>query len=117
MTTSIPTTSPMTEVQVRAATDPAFRAALLSDPHATLREAGIEVPDSVAVRIEESTAEEFVLTLPPAIDVSADVELDEDQLAGTSGGLSPFLAGFAVVGYLGYKFGGPNSAFPTATKY
>ncbi|MTD16848.1 hypothetical protein GIS00_23215 [Nakamurella sp. YIM 132087] len=88
MTESVaPQVSVVEQVQLRAAVEPEFRSALLADPRTTLRESGIAVPEQISIRIEESGADEFVLTLPPAIAPGG--ELEEDVLAGASGGLTP----------------------------
>ncbi|MTD16849.1 hypothetical protein GIS00_23220 [Nakamurella sp. YIM 132087] len=101
-------TSPLEQIQLRAAVEPEFRSALMSDPRTTLRKSGIEVPEQISIRIEESAADEFVLALPPAIDPEA--ELDEDALAGASGGFTPaFLyVGVVVAGTLGAVWSLPD---------
>lgn len=75
------------ELQLRAANDPDFRAALLADPRAVLSEAGAELPEGVAVKIVESTAQELVLCIPP--ELPEGVEVDEDVLADTAAGITP----------------------------
>ncbi|MTD16838.1 hypothetical protein GIS00_23165 [Nakamurella sp. YIM 132087] len=86
--TIAPELSVVEQIQLRAAVEPEFRAAVLADPRAVFAEYGVQIPEAVAVRTVESGAEEFVLAIPAAVDV--DGELSEDALAGTSGGLSPF---------------------------
>lgn len=73
--------------QIRAATDADFRNRLIAEPEATLAEIGVEVPAGVAVRVAESTPEEFVVSIPPML--TEGVELDEDALAETAAGSTP----------------------------
>lgn len=75
------------ELQLRAANDPEFRAALLADPRAVLVEAGAALPDDLGIRIVESTAEELILCIPP--ELPEGVEIDEDVLADTAAGITP----------------------------
>ncbi|MBM9466145.1 NHLP leader peptide family RiPP precursor [Nakamurella leprariae] len=77
----------VTDLQVKAATDPEFRAALFADPRAALAAEGIQLPDDLTVRVVESTPQQVVLSIPAP--VSEDVELGEDALAGASGGTTP----------------------------
>jgi hypothetical protein len=49
----------------RAWRDPAFKAKLLADPHAALKDAGIPVPAGVTVKVVENTDTHFHLVLPP----------------------------------------------------
>lgn len=81
-------------IEMRAATDPEFRAALVADPKAVLASLGIVFREGVEVSVEESTPTELVLCLPPAIET--DVELSEDAMAGVAGGTTP-LTVFATV--------------------
>ena len=76
--------------QIRAATDPEFRARLVADAKETLRSAGFDVPEGVSVRIEESTPQEIVLAIPPLLPEGA--EVDEDALSETAAGSSPLCA-------------------------
>ncbi|MBM9466147.1 hypothetical protein [Nakamurella leprariae] len=77
----------LSDIQIRSATDPAFRAALLDDPRAVFAGLGVEVPDGITITVEESTPTEFVLAIPPV--VPDDVPLDDDALAAASGGTTP----------------------------
>jgi len=74
-------------VVARAWRDAAFRQRLLAEPVATLREAGIAVPDDVQVRVVEDTDTLIHLILParPAGDLS-DEDLDQTAAAGGSPG-------------------------------
>ena len=75
------------EWQVKAATDAEFRQRLIDDPKSVLAECGVEIPAGTAVRVAESTPEELVVTIPPLLPDSA--ELDEDALASTAAGSTP----------------------------
>ena len=69
----------------RAATDPAFRALALSDPHAAIRqETGVAVPESFTIKFFDGQGYDFATTLPaPA---SAEGELNETDLEYAAGG-------------------------------
>ena len=66
----------------RAWTDEAFKAKLLADPAAALKEAGIEVPDGMTVKVVENTDTVFHLVLPP----KPDVELSDEDLEELAAG-------------------------------
>ena len=72
------------KIIARAWRDPAFKAKLLADPRATLRDAGLPVPDDVTVEVVENTAKHFHLVLPPAPTTG---ELSDDDLNGIAGGV------------------------------
>jgi hypothetical protein len=56
------------EVAGRAVRDPAFRAALLSDPKGTVeRELGQPLPDSLAVEVLQESESKLYLVLPLAV--------------------------------------------------
>jgi len=68
------------ETQIRddAATDPAFRAALISDPAAALSERyGTAIPDALSLRVVEESPDEVLLVLPSA---DFDAMLSESDL-------------------------------------
>ena len=69
----------------RAATDPAFRALALSDPHAAIRqETGVAVPESFTIKFFDGQGYDLAATLPaPA---SAEDELSEVDLDSVAGG-------------------------------
>ena len=71
-------------IQRRAATDAAFRGALLADPRATLGSMGFSVPDGVEVTVIEATKTWFPLVIPPP----TERELTEEQLRRVSGGVA-----------------------------
>ncbi len=50
----------------RAWTDPDYKTKLLSDPHAALAEAGVEVPAGTTIKVMENTADTVHVVLPPA---------------------------------------------------
>ena len=61
--------------------DQDFRARLIEDPKATIKEAfGIEVPGSLAVNVHEDTATTAHLVLPPA------AQLGEEDLSAVAAG-------------------------------
>ena len=70
----------------KAGNDDSFRAQLVSDPHAVIRdEFGIEVPDSMKIQVHESDMDTVHLSLPPSS------RLYEDQLEHVAGGGYPDL--------------------------
>ncbi|MBI3795512.1 MAG: NHLP leader peptide family natural product precursor [Deltaproteobacteria bacterium] len=56
--------NPVKQAIVRACTDAAYRARLLSDPRKALAEEGIEVPADIEVRVHENTDNKIVAVLP-----------------------------------------------------
>jgi hypothetical protein len=70
------------ELQLLAATNEEFRAALLSDPKSALAEHGVAIPDGVEVEVIEATPDRLPIVIPP----SAEGELSDAALAGLSGG-------------------------------
>ena len=48
----------------RAWRDPTFKAKLLADPEATLRQAGVSIPAGVTVKVVENTGTHFHFVLP-----------------------------------------------------
>ncbi len=68
----------------RAWADAAYKAKLLSDPHAALAEAGVEIPEGVTVKVVENTADNVHLVLPA---MPANVgELSDDEQEKLVGG-------------------------------
>lgn len=65
----------------RCWSDAAFKARLLADPAAVLREEGVEVPAGIQLRVLEDTAQEVHLVIPvrPA-------ELSDEALDNVAGG-------------------------------
>jgi len=54
-------------VVARAMTDPAFRSELLASPAATLRSAGIDLPDGATVQVAENSASSAHLVVPAGL--------------------------------------------------
>jgi hypothetical protein len=77
-----PDLGPVQRLQLRAAIDSDYRAAVLADPRAALAELGFEVPESISIDVQSSTATTFVLALPPVVDG----ELGDEELAEATGG-------------------------------
>ena len=65
----------------RAWRDPSFKAKLLADPEATLRQAGVSIPAGVTVKVVEDTGTHFHFVLPAK---PSETLTDEalDKLAG-----------------------------------
>ncbi len=74
------------KVVARAWSDEAFKAQLLSDPAAALKEVGVAVPEGVEVKVVENTATLFHLVLPPR----PDEELSDEALDKVAGGTGIF---------------------------
>ena len=72
------------KVVARAWRDAAFKAKLLADPHATLKESGVAVPEGVTVKVVENTDTHHHLVLPP----KPTGELSDKALDGVAGGTS-----------------------------
>ncbi len=72
----------------RAWEDDEFRAALLNDPQAAVAQAGLELPEGVALEVVEETPDVHVLVLPPNpnVDEMDDVALSEEDLEMVAGG-------------------------------
>lgn len=76
-------------VVLKAQTDPVFRAALLADAPAALKEAfGIETPEGTTVTVVEETPTALTLVLPQAAVAAADNDdvLTDDQLEMVAAG-------------------------------
>ncbi len=71
------------KVVARTWRDAAFKAKLMADPQATLKEAGVAVPAGVKVTVVENTAQHFHLVLPP----KPTGELSDEALDGVAGGV------------------------------
>jgi hypothetical protein len=52
------------KVVAKAWRDPAFKAKLIAEPHATLNEAGMSAPAGVTIKVVENTDKHFYLVLP-----------------------------------------------------
>ncbi|WP_419939676.1 NHLP leader peptide family RiPP precursor [Candidatus Palauibacter sp.] len=70
----------------RAGEDADFRAQLVADPKATVKqEFGIDVPDYINIQVHESDWNVLHLGLPPGPDLEQ--ELDEERLEAIAAGL------------------------------
>lgn len=56
--------NPLQRVIERACTDAAYRAQLISRPHAVIADAGIDVPAEIEVRVHESSEDRLLIVLP-----------------------------------------------------
>lgn len=74
----------LAKVIARAWADDAFKKKLLSDPHAALKEIGIDVPASVELKVLEDTAGKVHHIVIPPKPSSGD--LSEEDLASAAGG-------------------------------
>ena len=79
------------QVMARAWADEDFKAELLANPTAVLRDNGLAIPDGLEVRLFENT--ESVVYLPMLPKPSE--ELSDEQLAQVSGGTTAGSAGTA----------------------
>jgi hypothetical protein len=70
------------KIIARAWRDPAFKAKLIADPHATLKEAGVTVPAGVTVKVVENSDTHVHLVLPP----KPTSELSDSALDQVAGG-------------------------------
>jgi hypothetical protein len=70
------------QIVARAWADPEFKARLLAEPQAVLREHGIEPEPGVEIRVIEGASDVQYLVLPPC----PDGDLAEEELAPTAVG-------------------------------
>jgi hypothetical protein len=102
------------QLLARARTDDELRGRLRADPKGTLAgEAGIEVPEGVAVVVVEDTPEAVHLVLPAqGAEVGVAVELTDDAVEGVAGaafGMGMMGLGDAAYGF--YEGGVQNQQF------
>jgi hypothetical protein len=71
------------QLVARAWADPAFKAKLIADPAAVLKENGIQVPAGITIKVVENTPKVLHLTLPLP---PAPEELSEEELHRAAGG-------------------------------
>ncbi|MGH7922683.1 MAG: NHLP leader peptide family RiPP precursor, partial [Candidatus Dormibacteraceae bacterium] len=71
------------DIQIKAATDEQFRAALKRDPRGTLAAEGIDVPADSEVLIIEGTDKQIPLVLPPVFEGELTEEVLSDVVGGT----------------------------------
>ncbi len=72
----------MEDVQLKAATDPDFRAQLLTDPKAALASLDIKVPDSLTINVIEDTQTETTIAIHPPVDPATLTATQLDAVAG-----------------------------------
>jgi hypothetical protein len=70
------------KIVAKAWRDPAFKAKLLADPQAILKDAGVAVPAGVTVKVVENSASLFHLVLPP----KPTGEISDEDLDRVAGG-------------------------------
>jgi len=83
--------NPYGQLIAKAWSDEGFKAKLLSDPKAAMKEVGMDVPEGVDIEVVESTQEKVYLVIPakPVGELS-DEDLDKvagGRFAGCNGGL------------------------------
>lgn len=66
----------------RSLTDPAFRRQLVGDPAATLRSAGVALPDGVSVKVVEDTDTLVHVVLPALVPAGATSDRELEKVAG-----------------------------------
>jgi nitrile hydratase alpha subunit len=78
------------KIIAKAWMDEGFKQRLLSDPAASLKEEGVEIPPGVEVRIVEDTdsVQHLVLPMKPS-----SKELSDEQLVAVAGGYCPGYCG------------------------
>ena len=75
------------KIVAQAWRDPAFKAKLLVDPHAALKDAGISVPAGVTVKVVENTDTHVHVVLPPKPKGEfSDEALSDEALDRVAGG-------------------------------
>jgi Nitrile hydratase, alpha chain len=82
----------------RAWCDPAFKAKLIADPQAVLREAGMAVPAGATVKVVENTGTHLHFVLPP----KPVGQLSDEALDEVAGGAGP------IPGKTGFWSGGAS---------
>ena len=86
------------KVVARAWRDPAFKAKLIADPQAVLREAGMAVPAGATVKVVENTGTHLHFVLPP----KPVGQLSDEALDEVAGGAGP------IPGKTGFWSGGAS---------
>ncbi len=72
------------QILAKAEEDEQFRAQLLDDPRAAIKDAtGLSVPDGINIRVLEDNATDYHLVLPPA-----GRNLSDQEIGGLAGGVS-----------------------------
>lgn len=86
------------KVVAKAWRDPAFKAKLIADPQAVLREAGMGVPAGATVKVVENTGTHLHFVLPP----KPTGQLSDEALDEVAAGAGP------MPGKTGYWSGGAS---------
>lgn len=56
--------------------NPSFKIQLINNPASTMRNEGIDVPESVSVTVVENTKDHFTLVIPPKPNDNLEIHLD-----------------------------------------
>lgn len=59
--------NPLQEIIIRTCTDKVFRDEFMKDPAGVLRDASIQVPDSVAIKVLQNSDEQIYIVLPSSV--------------------------------------------------
>jgi hypothetical protein len=71
------TSTPWSRAIARAMKDKTFKTRLVADPVATLRGAGVDVPNDLAIKVVENTASRVYMVLPDSgDDALSDADLE-----------------------------------------
>jgi len=87
------------KIIAKAWRDPAFKAKLIAAPQDTLRQAGVDIPDGVTVKVLENTATHFHLVLPPKPTGKLSDEALDTVAAGQGQAMTMLTAQFSKPGY------------------
>lgn len=60
--------NPLQEILIRVCSDKPFREKFLQDPKEVLRNASIQVPDNITIRVLENSDEQIYIVLPTSLD-------------------------------------------------
>lgn len=86
------------EIRVKSLKDSEFRQHLLENPKSAIEAAmGVNIPETLNIKVIEESANHLVLTVPPALSDGGN-ELSEEQLEAVAGGVTPVaLAGATII--------------------
>jgi len=79
--------NPYGQLIAKAWSDEVFKAMLLADPKAAMKEVGMDAPEGVEIEVVESTQEKAYLVIPPK---PGPGELSDEDLAQIAEGAAPF---------------------------